>query len=147
LANFGADSQGPLYLKKDGSDKGVLSPNASSYAPSIHTSSKAHEKVGSHGDLIEGSASGKVNGETKSVNSRGTPYGSDSVGGTAASSGPGLSPSSSVGSLSSEKSTLNPNAKVWKFKLDFLTKDFFFPLSGSSLLYYRHMSEFYPFML
>jgi hypothetical protein len=29
-----------------------------------------------------------------------------------ASSGPGLSPSSSMGSLSSEKSTLNPHAKV-----------------------------------
>lgn len=113
-------------MKKDGSDKGVLSPNACSYAPSIHTSLKAHEKMGSHGDLVEGSATGKVNGETKSVNSRGTPYVSDSVGVPAASSGPALSPSSSVGSLSSEKSTLNPNAKVWKFKPDFLT-EYFFP--------------------
>lgn len=68
--------------------------------------------MGSHGDLIEGSASGKANGETKSVNSRGIPSGSDLVGGIAASSVPGLSPSSSVCSLSSEKSTLNPNAKV-----------------------------------
>ncbi|KAK7335854.1 hypothetical protein VNO80_27946 [Phaseolus coccineus] len=117
------DSQGPLYLKKDGSDKGVLSPNASSYAPSIHTTSIAHEILwGSRGDLIEGSASGKINGETKSVNSRGTPYGLDSVGGTAASSGPGLSPSSSVGSLSSEKSTLNPHAK--EFKLNPNAKSF-----------------------
>ncbi|XP_014500982.1 polyadenylate-binding protein-interacting protein 3 [Vigna radiata var. radiata] len=115
-------SQGPLYLKKDGTDKGVLSPNASSYAPSIHTSLKAHEKMGSHGDLIEGSATGKVNGETTSVNSRGTPYVSDSVGVPAASSGPGLSPSSSVGSLSSEKSTLNPNAK--EFKLNPNAKSF-----------------------
>ncbi|XP_047175974.1 polyadenylate-binding protein-interacting protein 3-like isoform X2 [Vigna umbellata] len=116
------DSQGALYLKKDGTDKGVLSPNASSYAPSIHTSLKAHEKMGSHGDLIEGSATGKVNGETKSVNSRGTPYVSDSVGVPVASSGPGLSPSSSVGSLSSEKSTLNPNAK--EFKLNPNAKSF-----------------------
>ncbi|KAK7402246.1 hypothetical protein VNO78_14357 [Psophocarpus tetragonolobus] len=112
------DSQGPLYLKKDGSDKGLLSPNANSYAPS----SKTHEKMGSLGDLIEGSASGKANGEIKSVNSRGAPSGSDSVGGIAASSGPGLSPSSSVGSLSSEKSTLNPNAK--EFKLNPNAKSF-----------------------
>ncbi|RZB84421.1 polyadenylate-binding protein-interacting protein 3-like isoform X1 [Glycine soja] len=116
------DSQGPLYSKKDGSDKGVLSPNASSYAPSSHTSSKTHEKMGSHGDLIEGSASGKANGETKSVNSRGIPSGSDLVGGIAASSVPGLSPSSSVCSLSSEKSTLNPNAK--EFKLNPNAKSF-----------------------
>ncbi|RDX76156.1 Polyadenylate-binding protein-interacting protein 4 [Mucuna pruriens] len=116
------DSQGSLYLKKDGSDKGVLSPNASSYAPSSHTSSKTHEKRGSHGDLLEGSASGKANGETKSVNSRGTPSGSDSVGGMAASSGPGISPCSSFGSLSSEKSALNPNAK--EFKLNPNAKSF-----------------------
>ncbi|CAJ1955489.1 unnamed protein product [Sphenostylis stenocarpa] len=100
------DSRGPLYLKKDGSDKGLLSANASSYAPSSHSSSKTHEKMGSHEDLIEGSASGKVNEETKS----------------AASSGPALSPSSSVGSLSSEKSTLNPNAK--EFKLNPNAKSF-----------------------
>lgn len=107
-----ADLQASLYSKKDGSDKGVLSPNATSYAPSSDILSKTHEKTGSPGDLTEGSLSGKANGETKSVNSCGTSSGSDSVGGVAASSGPGLSPSSSVGSLSSEKSTLNPNAKV-----------------------------------
>ncbi|KAL2332243.1 hypothetical protein Fmac_019824 [Flemingia macrophylla] len=112
------DSPEPLYLKKEGSNKAMLSPNASSYAPS----SKTHEKMGSHGDLIETSASNKGNGETKSVNSHGTPSGSDSVGGMAASSGPGLSPSSSVGSLSSEKSTLNPNAK--EFKLNPNAKSF-----------------------
>ncbi|KAL2968371.1 hypothetical protein AAZX31_15G026800 [Glycine max] len=116
------DSQGPLYMNKDGSDKGVLSPNASSYAPSSHTSSKTHEKMGSHGDLVDGSASGKANGETKSVNSRGTQSGSDLVGSIPASSALGLSPSSSVGSLSSEKSTLNPNAK--EFKLNPNAKSF-----------------------
>ncbi|KAK7271996.1 hypothetical protein RJT34_28312 [Clitoria ternatea] len=116
------DSQPALYLKKDGSDKGLLSPNASSYAPSFHIVSKTHEKTGSHGDITEGSASGKANGEMKSVNSRGTPSGSDSVGCVSASSGPGLSPSSSVGSLSSEKSTLNPNAK--EFKLNPNAKSF-----------------------
>ncbi|KAK7325091.1 hypothetical protein VNO77_29167 [Canavalia gladiata] len=116
------DSQAPLYLKKDVSDKGVLSPNASSYAPSSHILSKTHDKMGSHGDLTENTTSGKANGETKSVNSRGTPTGSDSVIGVTASSGPGLSPSSSVGSLSSEKSTLNPNAK--EFKLNPNAKSF-----------------------
>jgi hypothetical protein len=51
------------------------------------------------------------------VNSRGRPgssasSNSDCAGALLASSGPGLSPSSSMGSLSSEKSTLNPYAKV-----------------------------------
>ncbi|XP_061365138.1 polyadenylate-binding protein-interacting protein 3-like isoform X2 [Gastrolobium bilobum] len=108
------DSLASLYLKKDGSDKGILSPNANSYSPSSHILSKTHEKTGLPGDLSEGSASGKVNGETKSVNSRRTSSGLDTVGGVAASSGPGLSPSSSVGSFSSDRSTLNPNAKEFK---------------------------------
>ncbi|XP_057455412.1 polyadenylate-binding protein-interacting protein 3-like isoform X2 [Lotus japonicus] len=118
------DSQASLYLKKDGSDKGaLLSANASSYAPSSsHIISKSHQKTGSPGELIEGSAYGKGNVETKFVNLRGTSRGSDSMGGVAASSGPRLSPSSSVGSLSSEKSTLNPNAK--EFKLNPNAKSF-----------------------
>ena len=104
-------------MKGDDPDKTPLSFSTSSYAPSSHNLSQTHEKTGSPGHLVEGSASGKANGETKSVNSRGRPgsstsSGSEYVGGVAASSGPGLSPSSSVGSLSSEKSTLNPNAKV-----------------------------------
>ncbi|KAI4329137.1 hypothetical protein L6164_021433 [Bauhinia variegata] len=116
-----------LNVKKDGSDKGRLSPNASSYAPSPHDSLKTHEKTGSPGDSVEGAVPGTTNGETKSVNSRGrlessTSSGSDNVGGLATSSAPGLSPSSSVGSLSSEKSTLNPNAK--EFKLNPNAKSF-----------------------
>ncbi|XP_019436516.1 PREDICTED: polyadenylate-binding protein-interacting protein 3-like isoform X1 [Lupinus angustifolius] len=96
------DSKASFYLKKDGSDKGILSPNATSYAPSSLTSSKIHEKTGSPSDLSEGSAHGKAIGEAKSVNSH------------RLSARPGLSPSSSVGSLSSEKSSLNPNAKEFK---------------------------------
>ncbi|XP_061364007.1 polyadenylate-binding protein-interacting protein 4-like isoform X2 [Gastrolobium bilobum] len=120
------DLQSSLDLKKVGSDKRGLSPNVT-YTPSTHFLSKTHEKTGSHGELTGVSASGKVNVETKSVNSRGklascTSSGSDCVGGVAASSGPGLSPSSSVGSLSSEKSTLNPNAK--EFKLNPNAKSF-----------------------
>ncbi|KAK2425135.1 polyadenylate-binding protein-interacting protein [Trifolium repens] len=109
------DSQVLLYLKKDVIDKGVLSPNASSYAPSSHIISKSHEKMESPRDSIEDLARGKPNERTKYINSRGASYGSDPVRGVAASSGPGLSPSSSVGSLSSEKSSLNPNAKEFKF--------------------------------
>jgi hypothetical protein len=112
LANFCADSQASLYLKKDGSDKGVLSPNASSYAPSSHISLKSHEKMRSPGGSTEDLAYRQANGATKYIDSHGASSGSDSVRGVAGSSGPGLSPSSSVGSLSSEKSSLNPNAKV-----------------------------------
>ncbi|XP_028784454.1 polyadenylate-binding protein-interacting protein 3-like isoform X1 [Neltuma alba] len=111
------DSQSLLNLKKDGSDKGEL--NASSCAPSSHVLLSTQGKAGSPGDIIESSASGKVNGDTKSENSHGRPGSSASsaserVGGLTASSCPGLSPSSSVGSLSSERSTLNPNAKEFK---------------------------------
>ncbi|KAL5082665.1 hypothetical protein RYX36_011086 [Vicia faba] len=100
------DSQTSLYLKKD------LSPNACSYAPSSHILTKSHEKIGSPGDL----AYGKANEGTEYINSRGVGAlsGSDSVRDVAASSGPGLSPSSSVGSLSSEQSSLNPDAKEFK---------------------------------
>ncbi|KAK4267247.1 hypothetical protein QN277_024052 [Acacia crassicarpa] len=51
-----------------------------------------------------------------------TPEKTDCVKGVAASSGRGLSPSSSVGSSSSEKSTLNPNAK--EFRLNPNAKSF-----------------------
>lgn len=125
LAIFSADLKSSLKLKNDDSDNGGLSPNATSYAPSTIILSRTHEKNGSFGESTRGSASGKANGETKSENLRGRlgssrPSGSDCVGGMIASSGPGLSPSSSVGSLSSEKSTLNPTAKVWKLKINFL---------------------------
>lgn len=113
---FDADLQSLLDAKKDGSDKGGLSPNATAYAPS-HGSSKSQENMGSPAEVSEGPVSARTMGETQSVNSRGRPSSStssasDCVGATPASIGPGLSPSSSVGSLSSEKSTLNPHAKV-----------------------------------
>ncbi|TKY64293.1 Polyadenylate-binding protein-interacting protein 4 [Spatholobus suberectus] len=105
------DLQSSLKLKKDGSNEGGLSPNGAAYTPSTGILSKTPEETGSVG-------------ETKSVISRGrlgscTSLGSDCV---AATSGPGLSPSSSLGSLSSEKSTLNPNAK--EFKLNPNAKSF-----------------------
>ncbi|KAF7843567.1 polyadenylate-binding protein-interacting protein 3-like isoform X1 [Senna tora] len=121
------DSQSLLDLKKYGSDKVSLSLNTSSHAPPSRVLSTTQEKSVSPGDLTESSASGKVNSETKPINTRGRPgssasSGSECVGGLAASSGPGLSPSSSVGSLSSERSTLNPNAK--EFKLNPNAKSF-----------------------
>lgn len=110
MAILSTDLKPAPNLKKDGSDKVGLTPtNASSYAPSTHISSKIDEKTGSHGDLTGGSESVKASWETKSLNSLGR---SDFVGGSATYSGPSLSPSSSLGSLSSDKSTLNPYAKV-----------------------------------
>ncbi|KAG4400350.1 hypothetical protein GLYMA_07G036300v4 [Glycine max] len=105
------DLQSSLKLKKDGSDEGGLSTNVASCAPSTHILSTTPEETGSVG-------------ETRSVISHGrlgsfTSMGSDYV---AATSGPGLSPSSSVGSMSSEKSTLNPNAK--EFRLNPNAKSF-----------------------
>ncbi|KAK8465030.1 hypothetical protein PHAVU_010G133101 [Phaseolus vulgaris] len=87
------DLRSSLESKKDGSDEGGLSSN--------HILLKTPEENVSVG-------------ETKSVIARGRL-------GTS-TSGPGLSPSSSVGSLSSEKSTLNPYAK--EFKLNPNAKSF-----------------------
>lgn len=110
------DSRSSLHEKKDSSDKGGISANATSYATSCGVLSKSHEKT-SYGEPSDGVASSKVHGEPQSLHSRGRPSSSassssDYAGGVSASSGPGLSPSSSMGSLSSEKSTLNPHAKV-----------------------------------
>lgn len=109
------DSQPLLNEKKDAFDKGVLSPNATSYAPAP-ASSKGHEKMSSS-EMLEGPVTGKAHVQTHTVNSHGRPGSSASSNSERAaaaptSGGPGLSPSSSLGSLSSEKSTLNPHAKV-----------------------------------
>jgi len=101
LAIFRADLQSSLEFKKDGSDEGGLSSNGASCAPSNHILLKTPEEIVSVG-------------ETKSVIARGR------LGSCTSTSGPGLSPSSSVGSLSSEKSTLNPYAKVRKCKIDLI---------------------------
>ncbi|XVF74347.1 hypothetical protein PTKIN_Ptkin13bG0103100 [Pterospermum kingtungense] len=119
-------SQSLLNDKIDGSDKAGPSSNPTIPAPS-NSLSKVSEKASSSGELSEGAASGKVTGETHSINSRGQPgsstsSNSDYLAAVSASSGPGLSPSSSMGSLSSEKSTLNPHAK--EFKLNPNAKSF-----------------------
>ncbi|KAJ7951548.1 polyadenylate-binding protein-interacting protein 3-like [Quillaja saponaria] len=121
------DSQSTVISKTESSDKGGLSPNATSYAPSSSTLSKTHEKTGARGDSVEVPMSGKAHVEAQSVNSHGRPgssasSSSDYAGCTTAASGHGLSPSSSMGSLSSEKSSLNPNAK--EFRLNPNAKSF-----------------------
>ncbi|XP_039019674.1 polyadenylate-binding protein-interacting protein 3-like [Hibiscus syriacus] len=113
------DSHSLLNDKFEGSDKAGPPANPTTQ-PQANFMSKVSEKPASSGERSEGPAANKVTGETRSVNSCGQPVSStssnsDSVAAVSASSGPGLSPSSSMGSLSSEKSTLNPHAKEFKF--------------------------------
>ncbi|MBA0870624.1 hypothetical protein Goshw_015003, partial [Gossypium schwendimanii] len=110
------------------------------------------EKCSFSREPSEGPASSKVIGETHSANSHGQPgscasSNSDCVAAVSASSGPGLSPSSSMGSLSSKKSTLNPHAK--EFKLNPNAKSFIpsqtaarppTPVSDGSFYYQPQMS-------
>lgn len=113
------DLQLPLDAKRDGS-------GVSSVAPKYSTvSTKAEEKTTS-GEPSE-DRSGKVHVATETIKSRGRTGSSassisESGPATAAPSAPALSPSSSMGSLSSEKSTLNPNAK--EFRLNPNAKSF-----------------------
>ncbi|XP_068659380.1 polyadenylate-binding protein-interacting protein 3-like [Aristolochia californica] len=116
--------------RKDSLDKGSLSSSATAYAPSSSPSIRP-ERVSASGEFSELGGPGKV--AKQPVSHRGRPGSSTSstsecAGPSFASSGPGLSPSSSVGSLSSEKSSLNPNAK--EFKLNPNAKSFT-PSSGS----------------
>lgn len=110
---LGIDSPSLLDLK-DGSDAKGLSTSASC-AP--HSTQKDREKISSNCDPLEGPLSRKHE-ETQAKDTNGRPSSSasssasDRPGAVSASSRPGLTPSSSVSSLSSEKSTLNPHAKV-----------------------------------
>ncbi|ONK57850.1 uncharacterized protein A4U43_C09F4850 [Asparagus officinalis] len=63
-----------------------------------------------HSERVTSAANELVNPSLRSGTS--APSTSERISAGLVSSGPGLSPSSSMGSLSSEKSTLNPNAKV-----------------------------------
>ncbi|KAJ4836846.1 hypothetical protein Tsubulata_018475, partial [Turnera subulata] len=119
------DSQSSLNAKKDNSQKEGLSSSATADASHVYSKSQKGAPV----EPSETVVSSKVAGEVQPLNSRGRPGSSTSsnsecVGAVSnlASGGPGLSPSSSVGSLSSEKSTLNPHAK--EFKLNPNAKSF-----------------------
>ncbi|KAF9617427.1 hypothetical protein IFM89_036388 [Coptis chinensis] len=121
------DIQSSLNTTKMGSDKGGLSPSATAYAPSSSVSSKDQVQTDSLGEPSDGTGSGKTNVATQPGKLRGRPGSSASstserAATASAMSGPGLSPSSSLGSLSSEKSTLNPYAK--EFKLNPNAKSF-----------------------
>ncbi|XP_023529022.1 polyadenylate-binding protein-interacting protein 3-like isoform X2 [Cucurbita pepo subsp. pepo] len=105
-------------LKKDGSDGGIL-PNVASHSPS------KHNEKSSPPELSDDPEPGKSRGEVQMLNISGRPGSSVSMnsdGAAGTSSGPVLTPSSSMGSLSSEKSTLNPRAK--EFKLNPNAKSF-----------------------
>lgn len=107
------DSDSFLRLKKESSDEVALSPNATAFNPS-HGSSKGQEKVSSSNELPEGAMPPKIQGQTSTLARPSSSASSTSDRGGAASTSAGreLSSSSSVGSLSSEKSSLNPHAKV-----------------------------------
>lgn len=114
------DSQPLLIDKTDSANKAGLSSNSTSTL--LQASSKSGEKPSLREDS-EDPASRKAPVEVQSVNSRSsTLSNSGRVRAALTSSGLGLSPSSSVGSLSSEKSTLNPYAK--EFKLNPNAKSF-----------------------
>lgn len=111
--------------EKMNSDKGGLCPSATAYAPS--SCSKDQVQPDSLGESSETPGSGKTHAVTQPGNLRGRPGSSASsnserAAAASAFGGPGLSPSSSMGSLASEKSTLNPFAK--EFKLNPNAKSF-----------------------
>ncbi|KAG6397959.1 hypothetical protein SASPL_139409 [Salvia splendens] len=93
-----------------------LSANATAFDPS-RFSSKVQDKESFFNELPKGSSCPDSQGVATSLarTSSSASSASDRGGGTSTSAGRGLSPSSSVASLSSEKSTLNPHAKEFKF--------------------------------
>ncbi|WOG99128.1 hypothetical protein DCAR_0518476 [Daucus carota subsp. sativus] len=109
------DSHPSTRLKRASSDKVGLSPNAAAYAPTSATPGKNFSSNSS-----ENLPSAKQRETTQSVLTRARPGSSTSStsdfgNAIPASAITGLSPSSSVGSLASERSTLNPHAKEFKF--------------------------------
>lgn len=91
----------------------ILSPDATAYDP---TSSVSHEK-NALSDISENAASLQQHEITQSMNTRARPGSStsstsDCGNAVPVSANTGVLPSSSVGSLASERSTLNPHAKV-----------------------------------
>lgn len=112
-----ADLQSSMRTEKDGTHIGVSCQNSTSHASTSLGSSIGQEKRSSPGEQRDDVTPVIPLGQTQSARSRGRPGNSASStsergGSASASSVPGLSPSSSLGSLTSEKSTLNPHAKV-----------------------------------
>lgn len=120
-----SDETVSLNTKKATFDKGGLSPAATAYAPTSCTSLKGQECTGPIRESSDVSGSGKDSNQSANARVRpgsSTSSTSECIGSASVSSGPGLSPSSSMGSLSSEKSSLNPHAK--EFKLNPNAKSF-----------------------
>lgn len=121
------DLQSSMRTEKDGTHIGVSCQNSTSHASTSLGSSIGQEKRSSPGEQRDDVTPVIPLGQTQSARSRGRPGNSASStsergGSASASSVPGLSPSSSLGSLTSEKSTLNPHAK--EFKLNPNAKSF-----------------------
>ncbi|CAA0822419.1 Polyadenylate-binding protein-interacting protein 4 [Striga hermonthica] len=114
------NSDAELRIKNESSDKVALSPNATAFDPA-HASSKGQEKASSSNEFSEGAMPQKTAGSLARPGSSASSA-SDRGGPTSTCAGRGLCSSSSVGSFSSEKSTLNPHAK--EFKLNPKAKSF-----------------------
>lgn len=114
------DSHSLLKSKKESYETVGLSAHATAFDPS-HVPHKVQENVDSSNELSEGKTPPNTRGTASSLArpSSSASCTSDHGGAALTSTGCGLSPSSSVGSFSSEKSTLNPHAKVGQQKVDF----------------------------
>ncbi|TYJ13523.1 hypothetical protein E1A91_A10G057700v1, partial [Gossypium mustelinum] len=147
-----SDSESRILDDLLGEHRGSSDAKEFAEKQSTYSHSLLDDKIDASDKAGHGLASSKVIGETHSANSHGQPgscasSNSDCVAAVSASSGSGLSPSSSMGSLSSKKSTLNPHAK--EFKLNPNAKSFTpsqtaarpsTPVSDGSFCYQPQMS-------
>ncbi|XP_047962949.1 polyadenylate-binding protein-interacting protein 3-like isoform X2 [Salvia hispanica] len=123
LRNQASKAEDSNSLNKERCSKVGLSANATEFDPSCF-SSKGPDKGSFFNELPAGTSCPVAQGIASSLarTSSSASSSSDRGGGTSASIVRGLSPSSSVASLSSEKSTLNPHAK--EFKMNANAKSF-----------------------
>ncbi|KAL9232031.1 hypothetical protein vseg_007180 [Gypsophila vaccaria] len=108
--------------KRDGSEKAGVSVSSMTATSTVHSNAVENSSSAdlSEDRSVEARAIEPPNSFDRPNNSTSSTL--ESGAGTSAASGPSLSPSSSVGSLSSEKSSLNPYAK--EFRLNPKAKSF-----------------------